>query len=85
MSETLRVNRRRNLRRQGLVLCACLALSACRGSDAPSLPPTAPAKCAAYSGPPLDALHHYEGTLHEHGADGKSVAYLAPVWVGARP
>lgn len=62
------MNDRHDRRGHALLLCACLALSACGGSDAPSLPPVSAAKCATYAGPPLDALHHYEGTLHEHSS-----------------
>ncbi len=47
-------------------------LSACGSStstdSAAPQPETGTPKCAAYDGPVVDSLHHYEGTMHEHSA-----------------
>lgn len=63
----------RSLRGAGCLLA--LGLSACGSSvpadtDTQTAPVGTPAssKCDAYTGTPLDALKHYEGTMHEHGA-----------------
>ncbi|MEC9358483.1 MAG: hypothetical protein VX836_11525 [Pseudomonadota bacterium] len=55
-------------------LCACGGSGGSGGSGSeapePEVPPMPEAtpKCAAYTGPDVATLHHYEGTLHEHSS-----------------